>query len=117
MLVVAEQLGDLAGGQALLAPGSDLVADLTGPVFWQLYPREWARAGRGCRTEEVTQEANVARLVAEAVSHGRGGETLDQGSAKGLVATLPFGFGVGKEGCVPHRDLLLSVTVIIVNYL
>jgi len=102
--VFGEELGNLAGGEALGAPLADHGADLGGDAA----ARSCA-LGDGFREvdlamgEEVFEEAEVAGREPEAVGDDGSGEALDEEGAECLIAVLPRGGGVKEEGCVFHR--------------
>lgn len=113
--VLGEELGDLAGREVLAAPGADQLAngarDL-GPAFLARGLGEVQLAG----AEPVPEEVDVARLVAEALGDGAGGEAFDEGGAESFVTPLPVGLGVQEVGGVVHGLLCyMAVTSVTIN--
>jgi len=100
----AEELGDLAGGEPVLAPGDDLVSHLGADPA-----ASGARLGTGLGevdlavSELVAQQAHVAGGEAEAFGDEPGGHALHEGGTQGLIAALPGADGAGEERRIAHE--------------
>lgn len=105
----AQQFGDLARRQVILAPVAELAPNLGADA-----PARDTSLGDGLGevdfavAELVAKQAHVSFGVTETFGDDTGREALDERGAQGLVASLPVGYGASEEGGVSHEVVILS---------
>jgi hypothetical protein len=107
--VFGEQLGDLAGREAMLPPHADFLASghidssAIGLAFRHGFRKVDLVVG-----ELMPEEVHIGRGIAETVRHNPGWQTIDKGGSQRLIATLPIAHRMEEKRFIGHAALIAN---------